>query len=372
MFLPAIGWACLLVTQQTQSAQNWKLETKETGTYSVELTWSLKNPGFEAAEWVLMAPVFPKLPNQVVQSQELKPGEVEKITEDSPQKRPFLRSRHLVKKSDPDYSPDSLNCQLTALVTLSSRKLVALPSRNPGNRSPFPETFAVGERKKYLRTSTLVDHEEPTFRQWLREEKLLRQPGENDMSVAKRLFLAVRTRFSLKIDPKSSRRASFTATKTEGDVGALHALFLAMCRSQGIPSRVLIGRLAKSTQLVTPRGGGAAQSNHQWYMRAEWWLDEVGWIPVDLLQNLGVDKTETQHLKWFGLDPGDLVVFHEDFDVILDPLVFPAKELEGVEGIAVWSLGKGKLGGQSITENWTVKKAQKPKNSGTSTPATKK
>lgn len=369
-----------LSPDQNQGRFPWKLEQKTTGTFDGTLNWTVKNPGFENVEWIAISPKPPNLPGQKVLSSMLFPGETEEFADESVLKRPFLRNRILVKKENTETQENSggkdsiLNAKFTTQVTLFSRKLVSLNPREMAGNAPQtqPDALSVTNRKNYLRSSSTIDHETEEFRQWMKKEKLQRQPGEDDFSLAKRFFFLIRSRYSLKADPKISRRASFTATRTEADYGSLNALFVAMCRSQGIPARSLVGRLAKSTQLVTPLGGGAAHQNHQWYIRSEWWQPSLGWVPVDLLAGLGADRSEAGNLKWFGNDPGDLIVFHQDFDVILDPLLFEKKEILATEGIAVWSVGKGKLEGQSISEDWMVKKAPPKKATSPGNPNSKK
>ncbi len=349
----------------------WKMEQKATATYDATLNWTLKNPGFEAVEWIAISANPPNLPGQKIHSVKLSPGISEEIAEDSPLQRAFLRNRIPAKKEDKEPYLDSLSAVLSIQASLTSRKVVPAPPRGAPT-ALAPEPLPVQERKKYLRSSATVDFDSEEFRRWMKEEKLQRKSGEDDWALARRYFFLIRARYDFRPDAKGLRKASATAVKSEGDFSGIHALFVALCRSQGIPARTLVGRLAKSTQLVTPRGGGAALSNHQWCIRAEWWHPDLAWVPVDLMSNLGQDRKENQAVKWFGADPGDMIVFHVDFDVTLDPVVFEKKELVGTEGIAVWSMGKGKLDAQTLTENWTVKKIPRPKEKPAPKPDSKK
>lgn len=365
-------WIALFLTASQQPARfPWKMEQKAAGSFEATLNWTLKNPGFEAVEWVAIAAKPPDLSCQKVHSVKLLPGVSEEITEESPLKRAFLRNRIPANKENKEPFLDSLKAVLTMQVSLTGRKIVpASPRGAPAGHAP--ETLTVPQRKKYLRPSVTVDFDADDFKRWMKEEKIQRKSGEDDWTLARRFFLLIRSRYQFRPDPKVLGKASTTAIKGEGDYGAINALFVALCRSQGIPSRTLVGRLAKSTQLVTPRGGGAALSNHQWCIRAEWWHPDLGWVPVDLMSNLGQDRTEPQSNKWFGADTGDMIVFHEDFDVTLDPVLFEKKDLVGMEGIAVWSMGKGKLDAQTLTENWNVKKIPKPKEKAIPKPDSKK
>ena len=340
---------------QWQDAKSLVWERKISGTYEATLVLKVQNPGFEGTNWIVVAPKFPDLPCQKVLSVELSPGKQSLSFEQNPLKRPFLQTNVMVGAEGlpKSVTKNQLETKLQAKVELHHRKLV--PKR-PGfvPKYPFP-ALKPEEQKPYLRSTTTVDHDSEEFGRWLKGAKLGRQEGEDDWSVAQRFFLYVRKNIKLRDDTKTERKASVCASQKEGNLGAINALFVALCRSQGIPARCLVGRIARSSVYIPNRAGGG-NLNHQWYLRAEWHHFQLGWIPVDLFLQVTTSTTDLQHLQWFAKDPGDMIVFHEDFDFLILAGPFGNKEFPGLDSMSIWSQGVGKLEGQTIQEDWKVKK----------------
>lgn len=334
-------------------------ERKNVGTFEFELNWSVKNPGFNGKEWIVVAPYFPDLPGQKVQKQSLTPGKVNTLEDESPLHRKYWRANLLVE--DPDLpltvTKDNLEAKLAGRVTLQSRKLVPSKGVSQGRPDKTME-LKIEDRKSFLGTSTTLDWESKEFRNWQKEKNLLREPGESDWRLASRYFLYVRKKIKFRDDPKADKKVSSAAPRSEGDLGSLNAIFVALCRSQGIPARIRVGRMARSSAYAANRAGGG-RMNHQWYMRSEWYHFQLGWVPVDVFWNASQSSTDAQHFQWFGNDPGDMVVFHENLDFKVNSGPFGNKEFPGLDSLPVWSLGTGKLDAQTISEEWKVKKVPK-------------
>ncbi len=344
---------------QLQDANSLVWESKISGTFEANLVLKVHNPGFEGTNWIVVAPKFPDLPCQKVWSVELSPGTQTQSFEQNPLKRPFLQTNVKVGAEGlpESVTKSSLETRLQAKVQLHSRKLVP---RQMGlvPKNPFP-ALKPDETKPYLRSTNSMDHASEEFRSWLRKSKLGRQAGEDDWSVAQRLFLYVRKNITFRDDSKTERKASVCANQKEGNLAAIHALFVALCRSQGIPARSLVGRIARSSIYIPNRAGGG-NLNHQWYLRSEWHHFQLGWIPVDLFLQVAPSTSDAKHLLWFARDAGDMIVFHEDFDFLISAGPFGNKEFPGLDSMAIWSQGVGKLEGQTIQEEWKVKKTPKP------------
>ena len=67
--------------------------------------------------------------------------------------------------------------------------------------------------------------------------------------------------------PPAERGAAAMLRDRRGDCGEFSSLFAAWCRSAGIPARIVYGTWARGRM-----------SAHAWN---EFWLDGVGWVPVD-------------------------------------------------------------------------------------------
>ena len=69
------------------------------------------------------------------------------------------------------------------------------------------------------------------------------------------------------VHPPAERGAAAMLRDRRGDCGEFSSLFAAWCRSAGIPARIVYGTWARGRM-----------SAHAWN---EFWLDGVGWVPVD-------------------------------------------------------------------------------------------
>jgi len=95
--------------------------------------------------------------------------------------------------------------------------------------------------------------------------------------------------------------AYWTLNNRYGECGEYVALFVALCRASGIPAKPVVGMLA-----------GTGRNPHVW---AEFYLQDIGWVPVDpTFADTGYDPN-----YYFGnLDNGRLIM-SEGYNVNLSP-----------------------------------------------------
>jgi hypothetical protein len=94
--------------------------------------------------------------------------------------------------------------------------------------------------------------------------------------------------------------ALFALKNGYGECGDYAALFVALCRASGIPARPVVGRWAM------PENG----SYHVW---AEFYLQDVGWVPVD--PSFGPKN----NADTFGNLDNNLIIFNKAYDISLVP-----------------------------------------------------
>jgi transglutaminase-like putative cysteine protease len=122
-----------------------------------------------------------------------------------------------------------------------------------------------------------------------------------------------------------------------GDCTDYHSTFIALCRSQGIPADHEFG-----FPIRTQAKAGTIAHNHCW---ARFWVDGVGWIPVDISE---ADKhPELREYNFGALTPKLLKLTHGR-DIMLVPpqagerlniFVYPYAEVDGSPTQAVtWSM----------------------------------
>jgi transglutaminase-like putative cysteine protease len=120
-----------------------------------------------------------------------------------------------------------------------------------------------------------------------------------------------------------------------GDLGGkcadLNALFVGLARASGLPARDLYGiRVAPSRFGYHSLGANAEPITKAQHCRAEVWLDQFGWVPVDpadvrkvILEeppgHLAMDdaKVAAAHRTLFGAWEGNWIAYNDAHDVIL-------------------------------------------------------
>src|SRR5262249_19214234 len=97
-------------------------------------------------------------------------------------------------------------------------------------------------------------------------------------------------------------------TQMKGDDIDIAAAFVGLCRALGIPARTIIG-------LMIPAGmkNGDINGYHSW---AEFYLDGVGWVPVDPAEGR---RDAGKRAYYFGGVDGDRVAYSIGRDVKLVP-----------------------------------------------------
>jgi transglutaminase/protease-like cytokinesis protein 3 len=76
----------------------------------------------------------------------------------------------------------------------------------------------------------------------------------------------------------------------KGDCGGYSTLFVALARASGIPARVVVGGWASSS----------TKEYKNWHVWAEFYLEKIGWIPVD--PTVGADNNKNRSYYFGNLD----------------------------------------------------------------------
>ena len=117
-----------------------------------------------------------------------------------------------------------------------------------------------------------------------------------------------------------------------------------------MPARVLAGRWAKSSK------PGAIVGDVQYYqqhVKAEFYAERIGWVPVDLSSAVEHDHSPAG-LQYFGRDQGNFLTIHIDPLVQVDTLHFGRQTFTWLQGVHYYASGKGTLRNKVIDEQWRV------------------
>jgi transglutaminase-like putative cysteine protease len=338
--------ACLgFATNALAQTPKYKIQISDYQTVTATMSYEIQTTEFAADRWLVFLPDPPELPSQSLMKVVSDPvGTV--VTENSSLAR---NVRFIDLKVDEPRAGSKLPVKLEIQTTLRTRTLVSL---KVGEKLTKVEELTDTEQKHYTSPSRYIDFEEKPFCDWLDAKKLHPKKGESPLDFAARILELLRADIEYKFDPLDEKRASVMCGKKAGDCGGMTYLFVAAMRANQIPARALVGRLARPRQEGSlPADAGYEQP----HIRAEIYLNAIGWVPVDPA-NANVKKNRPVK-AFIGYDPGDLLVLHVDVDLKLpfpDPpgeKIFVGLQLEP----AYWTFGKGTFDAKFGPTGWDLK-----------------
>jgi transglutaminase-like putative cysteine protease len=321
----------------------YALVYKRSKTIHAVYTYEVHAPNMTADFWELFVANPPQLPSQFEVKARLIPNGQDG-RELSSLGRSVLVSRFKVTEPGQKHK---VSARMEIDATLISRHLVA---REEAPKHHGPEHLSPADRNKYLLSNAMLDFNTAEFKAWLSEHKLHRRTGEEDVDLARRVFLQISRNFKYEYLNKMDRAASHICAEGRSDCGGLSGVFVAGMRANGIPARLLAGRWARSSE---PGKLVGEVEYFQQHVKAEFYAQDVGWIPVDLSSAVQHNHTQAG-LKYFGHDAGDFVTMHVDVDLELETSKFGRKTTRWLQGVHYWVHGEGKLDNVTQTRNWRV------------------
>jgi transglutaminase-like putative cysteine protease len=318
----------------------YRVEVGEAKPIEAVLTCQLREPGVAVQEWIVVAAKAPELPGQTAVTSRVEPRAT--TTDDQRQHRPLLQA--IV----PGRSAQSheLTVRVTYRATLRSRRLVA----DAGDSAAPKVALRREDRVAALEPTNTYDFKSKAFQQWLNAHDMHRGKDEGDIAFARRVFRQIQSGFRYRYPTGHDGKASSTCTAGRGDCGSLCAVFVSALRVNRLPARSLVGRWAQSAR-ADERVGGEPYS--QTHVKAEFFAEGVGWVPVD--PTLALEDRSTERLRFFGRDDGNFLAQHVDFDFLVNAGRFGRRPVTGLQGVAYWVSGPGTLESAPVREDWQVR-----------------
>jgi transglutaminase-like putative cysteine protease len=321
----------------------YRIEAADHQTVTATLTYEVRTTKFTVRRWMAFLPEPPNLPSQAVTRVKADPmGQV--VSE----KSPIARKVRFVDVKVTNPAPGKkLTLKLEVEATLRTRKLVPLA---PGEAPPKVAALTLVEQKYYTSATPQVDHAAKEFRDWLGRKELRAKDGEQPLDLAARVLTVLRADFTYHFDPREDKRASLVCERKSTDCGGLANLLVGVMRANGVPARLLVGRMAK------PRAEGSEPGDtgyDQPHVRAEVYVAGVGWVPIDPAE--ASRAKDVPVADFIGADAGDLLVLHADTDLRL-----PYPDEERTANLLqitpnVWTFGQGQFDVTLGPSGWDVK-----------------
>ena len=172
-----------------------------------------------------------------------------------------------------------------------------------------PPKLTEQERTGYTEAGLYYEHDAEPFRAWMKANGLLKGKNQSDVEFAYRLLAFMRARFNYKIADESYMRAKikergtgelgFYTSEWLGECWALSRVYACVLRANGIPSRQVSGWMLD---------GGH-------HVRAEVFLDKVGWMHVELAGSITNKKANLA--DYFGRGGSYMIVMNEGINFSL-------------------------------------------------------
>ena len=323
-------------------ADRYALAITAPRSFEATLDFELRSAAFEADDWDVFAAQPPTLATQTGVSVRLVPG-------GKPYREPASPGRALVRSriDAAEAHRHGVRVRLEYRATLSGRELML---REPGRTYATPERLSAAEREQFLETNQLCDFQSPDFERLVAEHALARRSDEGEIAYARRVFLALKHRLHYEYHWTMDRRATQVARTWSTDCAGMSVLFTSLMRAHAVPARVLAGRWARSSQ------SGAIVGDVQYYqqhVKAEFYAERVGWVPVDLSSAVEHDHSSAG-LQYFGRDQGNFLTIHIDPLVQVDTRHFGRQTFTWLQGVHYYASGKGTLRDKVIDEQWRV------------------
>lgn len=306
-----------------------------------ELALRVTAPGLAATEWTVFVARLPELPGQFDVRSTLVPGGAP-ARDFSEGGRGLLSARIPAGGSNPRNELDVLVEYEATLVARVLKKL------KPGRSAPVVAALDARTRRLELASGRYMDFQSKAFQKWLDARGLRRKPSESDVDFARRVFLEIKAGFQYEFTDRMDRRASHICAVGRSDCGGMAIVFASALRAHGIPTRLLTGRWAASSGPDSLSN----RTNSQVHVKAEFFAQGVGWVPVDLSSAVLHDRSP-DGLHFFGNDRGDFVTFHVDSEMSVDTY-FGRKSIEWLQVPSFWVVGSGSLDGLTSQTDWRV------------------
>ena len=160
----------------------------------------------------------------------------------------------------------------------------------------------------------------------------------NPYQIAKKFYNYIIENTEYKILNKGLNGAKFLLSNGKGECGDYSALFIALSRAKGIPARSVVGFWAVS-------------GNDQTHVWSEFYLEGIGWIPVDA--TIG-QQDGFKRGYYFGHMDSKRVILSKGFNTPLLPEA-PGKLIAPILQVPLyWYWGSGNDKGISFERNWEV------------------
>jgi hypothetical protein len=204
----------------------------------------------------------------------------------------------------------------------------------------------------WLGASESINWRDAAFQDWLDDTGLRRRAGEAPVDFGQRVYAYFRSHGRYEYPPVSAWNSAACARRLRTDCGGFSLVFVAACRANHIPARLLVGQCFKARRAgdSTVLTGG-----RQAHVIAEFYDPAIGWIPEDISSQF-LHVGGFGDLNFFGRDPGYFFAWHTDTDFYFDtPRKSPAHE-QWIQNPSLWFSEDADDANDTMTHHWDIER----------------
>ena len=288
------------------------------------LKFEVRTPNILAESWSLYVTQLPVLPGQVDVKTVITPRGIP--ARDLDGGRPMLVAQ--VMATDSQWRK-GVSTRVDYEATLLERQLERLEPGAP--EPPAVADLGPAERRQWLESSHQFDHRAASFQTWLDKYKLRREPGEDPVDFARKVFLVVRKEVKHYEGNDIEHLASNIGKVGKSDYAGITAVYIAALRANGIPARALGGRLIINQ--------GRPMKDGWPHAKVEFFAAGIGWVPADIAGAIRSNRSP-EGLECFGNDSAEFLTHHIDTDLLIETFL-GRKTLEWLPDVTWWVKGTG-------------------------------
>jgi len=289
----------IIASLAVESAPNEHLEV--TGRHQIHLIYEYRTvwPAGGTYTGVLKLPLPPNTGTQeITQLRSSLPGRTETDGNVPPHR---ILTIELTQGAHDDRA---LRWRIDLVGTFTTHCLVEGPP--PATQPPIV-TPGAGE---FLSSTQSIDWESPDFQSWLDGAGLRRPAGETAVGYGARLYHYCTSHGRYEYPPWGGWSASGACERLRTDCGGFSLVFVAACRANHIPARLLVGQWFKTQENAD---GTLEMTGRQAHVIAEFFDPQIGWVPEDISSTL-LKVEGAPDYNYFGREPGYFFAWHFDTD----------------------------------------------------------
>lgn len=206
---------------------------------------------------------------------------------------------------------------------------------------------------EFLGATESINWKDDGFQDWLDASGLRRKAGESAVDFGERIYAYFRAEGRYVYPPVSAWNAAACCRRLRTDCGGYSLVFVAACRANHIPARLLVGQCFKGRERSD--GTVALTEGRQAHVIAEFFDPQIGWIPEDISSTF-LRTSGYANYNFFGRDPGFFFAWHVDTDFHFDTPRKSDAHVQWIQNPNLWFSEDADDANDSVSHNWEVER----------------